>query len=121
MKSRTQKRIEEYMSMRNLLTYHEAVEKARIDHLKYLKDLFVNLIKEYGEIDGKKIHINGVHKLIGKEVVATDLRAGACLVLAGLKAEGTTVISDVEHILRGYENIIGKLTNVGAEIELIEE
>jgi len=69
MKSRTQKRIEEYMSMRNLLTYHEAVEKARIDHLKYLKDLFVNLIKEYGEIDGKKIFI----LMLGNSIQYRDL------------------------------------------------
>ena len=58
--------------------------------------------------------------LKGKEVVATDLRAGACLVLAGLCAEGTTIIKDVEHVLRGYENIIEKLQNVGAKIELEE-
>jgi len=94
----------------------ETIYENRFQNVKYLNAMGANI-----EIDGKKIHINGVHKLIGKEVVATDLRAGACLVLAGLKAEGTTVISDVEHILRGYENIIGKLTNVGAEIELIEE
>ena len=72
-------------------------------------------------IDKRKIYINGPKELIGKEVVATDLRAGACLVLAGLKASGTTIIKDVEHILRGYENIIEKLTNVGADIVLVDE
>ena len=72
------------------------------------------------EINGDKIKIKGPTKLNGCEVVATDLRAGACLVLAGLLAGGTTIISDVEHILRGYENIVEKLQNVGAKIQLIE-
>ena len=72
------------------------------------------------EIDEDKIKIYGPTKLNGCEVVATDLRAGACLVLAGLVAENTTIISDVEHILRGYENIVEKLQNVGAKIEIIE-
>ena len=72
-------------------------------------------------INNHNIVVNGKTNLYGTTVVATDLRAGACLVLAGLKAEGVTVIDNVEHILRGYENIIEKLTSVGAEIELIEE
>jgi len=72
-------------------------------------------------IDKRKIYVTGPTKLVGKNVVATDLRAGACMVLAGLKAEGVTTISNVEHILRGYENIIEKLKNIGADIELIEE
>ena len=72
------------------------------------------------EIDGKKIYVSGPTPLKGKEVVATDLRAGACLVLAGLAADGLTIVDNVEHVLRGYENIIGKLTNVGAKIELEE-
>ena len=64
--------------------------------------------------------IKGPTKLKGCEVIATDLRGGAALVLAGLTAEGTTTITDVEHILRGYEDIENKLTNVGAKIELKE-
>ena len=64
--------------------------------------------------------LEGPTKLKGCEVVATDLRGGAALVLAGLTAEGTTIITDVEHILRGYENIEEKLTNIGAKIELKE-
>ena len=53
-------------------------------------------------------------------MVATDLRAGASLVIAGLMADGTTKITNVEHILRGYENIVEKLTNVGAKVEIRE-
>ena len=64
--------------------------------------------------------IYGKTKLTGQEVIATDLRAGASLIIAGLLAEGTTTINQVEHILRGYEGIIEKLTNVGADIKLEE-
>ena len=72
------------------------------------------------KVNGMNAIINGPTKLHGTEVLATDLRGGAALVLAGLTAEGITVITDVEHILRGYENIVNKLTNVGAKIELEE-
>jgi UDP-N-acetylglucosamine 1-carboxyvinyltransferase len=65
--------------------------------------------------------IIGPSKLKGTEVEATDLRAGACMVTAGLIAEGTTTINNIEHILRGYENIVEKLTNVGADIKIIDD
>ena len=64
--------------------------------------------------------IIGPTKLKGTEVVATDLRAGAAMVAAGLKAEGTTIITNAEHILRGYEQIVEKLTAVGAKIRIKE-
>ena len=57
----------------------------------------------------------------GASVKATDLRAGAALVIAGLMAEGRTEITNVEFILRGYSNIIDKLRNLVADIELIED
>ena len=72
------------------------------------------------KINDDKAFIYGPSKLKGKKVTATDLRAGACLVLAGLVAEGTTTIENVDHILRGYENIIEKLSGVGAKIELVD-
>ena len=72
------------------------------------------------KIEGKKIKVKGPTPLKGKKVVATDLRAGACLVLAALTAKGKTTIKDVEHVLRGYENIIEKLNTVGAKITLEE-
>lgn len=71
-------------------------------------------------IEGNMIVINGPAKLHGAEVVASDLRAGACLVTAGLMAEGTTTIYNVEYILRGYDHIIEKLTALGADIKMIE-
>ena len=106
-----------------LLTYCNGVSKLeetiyenRFQNIPYLNEMGANI-----EIDKRKIYINGPTKLVGKEVSATDLRAGACMVLAALKADGLTTIDNVEHILRGYENIIEKLKNVGADIELIDE
>ena len=63
--------------------------------------------------------IEGVDKLIGASVKAVDLRAGAALVLAGLCAQGTTTIESIHHIERGYENIIEKLQNIGADIKKV--
>lgn len=68
-------------------------------------------------IDGHHAVIRGVDRLTGVPVKAPDLRGGAGLVLAGLAAEGTTVVSDVHHIDRGYENFEEKLRSVGADIE----
>ena len=62
-------------------------------------------------------HITGATPLKGCEVRATDLRCGACLVVAGLIAKGTTVITDAYHIFRGYDSIVSKLRSLGAEIE----
>ena len=63
----------------------------------------------------------GPNQLRGSSVKATDLRAGAALVIAGLMASGTTEITNVEYILRGYSDIIHKLTQLGAEIQLVED
>lgn len=93
----------------------ETIYENRFQNVPYLVEMGASI-----NINDRKIHVNGPTTLIGKEVVATDLRAGACLVLAGLVAEGETTVNDVEHVLRGYENIIDKLTSVGAKIELEE-
>ena len=93
----------------------ETIYENRFQNIKYLVDMGASII-----IENKKIYVTGPTDLVGKRVVATDLRAGACLVLAGLKAKGETIVENIEHVLRGYENIIGKLSNVGAEIELEE-
>ena len=93
----------------------ETIYENRFQNVPHLVKMGANI-----DIDGKKIYINGPTPLNGENVTATDLRAGACLVLAGLKAPGETVVDNVSHVLRGYENIIGKLTNVGAKIELEE-
>ena len=70
-------------------------------------------------VDNRIATIKGKTKLKGMEVCATDLRGGASMLICGLIAEGTTTIDNVKHILRGYDNIVEKLKNVGANIELI--
>lgn len=70
------------------------------------------------EVNGSKAYIEGPTKLIGTEVNATDLRAGAGLIVAALEAEGTTIINNADYILRGYENIVEKLSSLGADVEL---
>lgn len=95
----------------------ETIYENRFKNVEYLNKMGANITI----VNNQKIKINGPSELIGTEVVATDLRAGACMVLAGIVAKGETVITDVEHILRGYENIIEKLSNVGAKIRLEEK
>lgn len=97
-------------------TLEETIYENRFQNVPYLNKLGSNI-----EIIDKIIKVNGKTDLIGTKVEATDLRAGACLVLAGLLANGTTEVTNIEHVLRGYENIVQKLTDVGAEIELVEE
>ena len=70
--------------------------------------------------EGRSAVIAGPCKLTGCDVRATDLRAGAAMILAGLVAEGTTRIGDLHHIDRGYENIVAKLKNLGADIERVD-
>jgi len=73
------------------------------------------------EINGKTASVTGVEKLRGAEVEAHDLRAGAALVIAGLSAEGTTLVRNIHFIERGYENLVEKLTALGADIRRVEE
>lgn len=93
----------------------ETIYENRFNNVKYLNQMGANI-----NIESKKIFISGPTKLKGATVEATDLRAGACMVLAGLVAHGTTTITNVEHILRGYENIVEKLESIGAKIELLD-
>ena len=87
----------------------------------------VNHVAELAKMAGKistssdQIVYEGPNQLQGAQVKATDLRAGAALVIAGLMAQGKTEITNIEFILRGYSNIIEKLTSLGADIQLIEE
>ncbi len=72
------------------------------------------------QVDGKIAIIEGVEKLTGAPMEACDLRAGAAMIIAGLAAQGTSEISNVKHIERGYEDIIGKLSGIGADIRAVE-
>ena len=69
--------------------------------------------------NNKIAKVKGITPLQGKNVTATDLRGGASMLICGLIADGTTTIDNVKYILRGYDDICGKLTKVGAKIELI--
>ena len=91
----------------------ETIWENRFMHIPYLNDLGANI-----KIKNQTATIEGKTPLKGTSVVATDLRAGAAMVAAALIAEGKTTITNVEHILRGYESIIEKLTAVGAKITL---
>ena len=71
------------------------------------------------KVEGSTATITGVEKLKGAQIKACDLRAGAALVMAGLAAEGYTVLSDIEYIQRGYEHFEQKLRNLGAQIALV--
>src|SRR5260370_10579566 len=73
------------------------------------------------QIGHEKAIVDGPDRLIGARVQASDLRASACLVLAGLIAEGETMIDRVYHIDRGYEKIEQKLKSIGADIERVRE
>ena len=92
----------------------ETIYENRFQNLYEIKKMGANV-----EINSNKGYIFGPTKLRGKTVNATDLRAGASLVLAALIAEGTTTINNADYILRGYEHITEKLTSLGAKIELI--
>lgn len=93
----------------------ETIYENRFQNLYEIKKMGANV-----EINSNKGYIFGPTKLRGKTVNATDLRAGASLVLAALIAEGTTTINNADYILRGYEHITEKLTSLGAKIELTQ-
>ncbi|MCB9965441.1 MAG: UDP-N-acetylglucosamine 1-carboxyvinyltransferase [Rhodospirillales bacterium] len=92
----------------------ETIFENRFMHVPELNRMGANI-----RVQGQSAIVRGVKKLTGAEVMATDLRASVALVLAGLVAEGTTTVNRVYHLERGYENIVQKLSGVGAMIEKI--
>lgn len=96
-------------------TVTETIWENRFMHIPELNKMGTDIT-----VEGIKAKIIGPTKLIGAQVKATDLRAGAAMVAAALLAEGITTITNINHILRGYENIVEKLSEVGAKIEIIE-
>ncbi|MCI1134417.1 UDP-N-acetylglucosamine 1-carboxyvinyltransferase [Enterococcus gallinarum] len=94
----------------------DTIYAKRVNHIPELARMGAQATTE-----GNLILLNGSSQLHGAEVVASDLRAGACLVIAGLMATGTTTVFNVEYILRGYDHIIDKLTALGADIQMVEE
>lgn len=94
----------------------DTIYEKRVNHVPELARMGAKI-----SVLNDQIVYEGPNQLTGAPVKATDLRAGAALVTAGLMAEGETVITNIEFILRGYSNIIEKLRALGADIELIEE
>ena len=94
----------------------ETVFENRYMHVKELTRMGANI-----KVKDRCAIIEGGKKLKGAKVVATDLRAGAAVVLAGLVAEGTTEVSQIYHIERGYEDFVGKLNSLGAKITIVED
>ncbi len=94
----------------------ETIFDRRYSHINELLRLGANI-----EVFGDKAIVKGKTPLSGAETIATDLRASASLVLAGLIASGETIINEVEHLDRGYENLEDKLKSLGAKIERIRE
>ena len=92
----------------------ETVFENRFMHVDELKRMGANI-----KVDGRSAIVDGVKKLSGCQVKATDLRAGAAMVLAGLVAEGETQIGCIHHIDRGYDGLVDKLCNLGADIKRI--
>ncbi len=97
-------------------TVKETIYENRFQNTKYLNEMGAKIL-----IEDDTIKVYGPTPLTGKLVKTSDLRAGAALVLAALAAEGETTITDIKHLLRGYSDLIKKLTNVGAKIWLEEE
>lgn len=93
----------------------ENIFESRFKHVPELSKMGADII-----IEGRLAIIKGVKSLMASEVFAEDLRGGAALIIAGLAAEGTTIINNAHHILRGYEEIQKKLTLLGAQISYTE-
>lgn len=96
--------------------FEETIYENRLRHVPHLNSMGANI-----QAFDKKAIIMGKTPLVGKKVKATDLRAGASMLVAGLIATGTTEIQNIEHLLRGYERIVEKLESVGVNIKLIDE
>ena len=94
----------------------DTIYEKRVNHVPELARMGADI-----QVLGGQIVYNGPTQLSGVPVKASDLRAGAALVTAGLMADGQTEITNIEFILRGYSNIIEKLSDLGADIRLIED
>lgn len=96
-------------------TARESVWDDRFRYVSELKRMGANI-----RVEGQLAIVDGVEKIMGTSVRALDLRAGAAMIIAGLMAEGTTEITDIYHIDRGYENFEEKFVNLGADIKRIQ-
>jgi UDP-N-acetylglucosamine 1-carboxyvinyltransferase len=90
----------------------ENIYEARFRYVGELNRMGADVITE-----GQHVVVRGVDRLSGAQVDACDIRAGAAMVIAGLGAEGVTVVTDAHHIDRGYEDFVGRLRSLGADIQ----
>lgn len=95
---------------------NESIWESRFKHVDELKKMGAKI-----KVEGQLAMIDGVSRLTGAKIKATDLRAGAAMIIAGLAAEGITEVSGLDHIDRGYPNIESKLKNLGADIIRVKE
>jgi len=93
---------------------NESIWDNRFRYVQELKRMGAHI-----KVDGNTAVIEGGHPISGALVRAMDLRAGAALVIAGLVANGKTEIEDINYIERGYDDIVGKLSSVGADIKKV--
>ena len=96
-------------------TIKETIFENRFMHVSELRRMGAHI-----EIRGNKAKVFGKSKLNGAELMATDLRASVCLVLAGLVASNKTIVNRIYHLDRGYEKIERKLSNCGAQIKRLK-
>jgi UDP-N-acetylglucosamine 1-carboxyvinyltransferase len=95
---------------------HETVFENRMLHVHELQKMGAQI-----ELVGGTATVTGVAKLMGADVIATDIRASAALIIAGLAAQGTTTMSCVQHVYRGYNKLDEKLNSLGADVRLISK
>lgn len=95
----------------------ELVHDRRFGYVNYLLKMGANIVT----IGQNTIIVNGRSTLFGTDVTAENLRAGAALILAGLIAEGKTIVNDMYHVYRGYENIVRKLVDLGAYVRVLDD
>jgi UDP-N-acetylglucosamine 1-carboxyvinyltransferase len=94
---------------------HETVFENRLLHVRELQKMGAQI-----SVEGHVATIVGVEELYGTSVIATDIRASAALVIAGLVAQGDTTMTGVPHLTRGYDNIVAKLASLGAQVRLVD-
>ncbi len=106
------------MAMTNggLSVIHETIFENRFMHVAELRRLGADI-----RVDGRSAIVKGAGGFVGAKVMATDLRASASLVIAGLAAQGLTEISRIYHLERGYDNLVGKLRALGAKVQQMRE
>jgi UDP-N-acetylglucosamine 1-carboxyvinyltransferase len=94
---------------------HETVFENRLMHVRELQKMGAQITH-----DGQVATVIGVDELYGASVIATDIRAGAALLIAGLAAEGTTTLSGIHHLTRGYDDIVSKLISLGGRVQYVQ-